>query len=188
MQGPKNHANLRVDLFHRVLGVALNRTFGSSLVLRMCLLILLSLGVFAYGGYRLVVEPAINELALSQMSSVAQKVQARLESSFSGVETSLQSSRTWAENTQSRPTPEFLARFAETFIPVIAHRAETSAIIFADDSGREILLLRTRDGQLATRVSDPARRGKSMDWRTWNTQGQVLTQDARQIRIGISTT
>ncbi len=181
MQGPKNHANLRVDLFHRVLGVALNRTFGSSLVLRMCLLILLSLGVFAYGGYRLVVEPAINELALSQMSSVAQKVQARLESSFSGVETSLQSSRTWAENTQSRPTPEFLARFAETFIPVIAHRAETSAIIFADDSGREILLLRTRDGQLATRVSDPARRGKSMDWRTWNTQGQVLTQDARQI-------
>ena len=56
MQGPKNHANLRVDLFHRVLGVALNRTFGSSLVLRMCLLILLSLGVFAYGGYRLVVE------------------------------------------------------------------------------------------------------------------------------------
>ena len=103
MQGPKNHANLRVDLFHRVLGVALNRTFGSSLVLRMCLLILLSLGVFAYGGYRLVVEPAINELALSQMSSVAQKVQARLESSFSGVETSLQSSRTWAENTQARP-------------------------------------------------------------------------------------
>jgi len=187
MQGPKNHANLRVDLFHRVLGVALNRTFGSSLVLRMCLLILLSLGVFAYGGYRLVVEPAINELALSQMSSVAQKVQARLESSFSGVETSLQSSRTWAENTQARPTPEFLARFAETFIPVIAHRAETSAIIFADDSGREILLLRTRDGQLATRVSDPARRGKSMDWRTWNTQGQVLTQDARQIDYDVRT-
>ena len=159
----------------------MNRTFGSSLVLRMCLLILLSLGLFAYGGYRLVVDPAIDELALSRMSSVAQKVQSRLESTFSDVETSLLSNRTWAENSRAQPTPAYLARFAETFIPILAHRSETSAIVFADDTGREILLLRTRDGQLATRVSDPARRGKTMDWRTWNTQGQVLTQEERVI-------
>ncbi len=107
----------------------MNRTFGSSLVLRMCVLILLSLGLFAYGGYRLVVEPAINELALSQMSNVAQKVQVRLESSFSGVETNLQSSRTWAENTQARPNAEFLTRFTQAIITVIAHRTETSAVM-----------------------------------------------------------
>ena len=59
----------------------------------MCLLILLSLGVFAYGGYRLVVEPAINELALSEMRGVAQKVQTKIEGSFSTVETSLRTSR-----------------------------------------------------------------------------------------------
>ena len=159
----------------------MNRTFGSSLVLRMCLLILLSLGLFAYGGYRLVVQPAINELALSEMHGVAQKVQAGLESSFQGVETGLQTSRSWAENTRARPDAEHLLRFAEMFIPVIAHHTETSAIIFADDTGRELLLLRTRDGQLVTRLSDPARRGTAMDWRTWSAQGRMLTREERNI-------
>ena len=165
----------------------MTRTFGSSLVLRMCLLVLLSIGVFAYGGYSLVVAPAINDLALSQMSGVAQKVQARLEGSFSAVEVNLQSSRTWAENAQARPSADFLARFVETFIPVLAHHTETSAITFADDTGREIFLVRTRDGQLATRLSDPALRGTTMNWRTWNTQGQVITQDERQINYDVMT-
>ena len=159
----------------------MNRTFGSSLVLRMCLLILLSLGIFAYGGYRLVVEPAIHALALSEMRGVAQKVQTKIEGSFSAVETSLRTSRSWAENTQARPDAAHLARFAETFIPVIAHLPDTSAIIFADDTGREILLVRTRDGSLATRLSDPAQRGPAMDWRTWNAAGQPLSHEARTI-------
>jgi two-component system sensor histidine kinase/response regulator len=153
----------------------------------MCLLIMLSLGIFAYGGYQLVVQPAINELALSEMSGVAQKVQSRLENTFSGVEGSLQTSRNWAEITRARPTQEYLARFAETFIPVIAQRNELSAIIFADDTGREILLIRTHDGQLVTRVSDPVGRGRSMDWRTWNRRGEVLTDEKRQINYDART-
>lgn len=159
----------------------MNRSFGSSLVLRICLLLLVSLGAFALLGYRLIVQPAINELALSEMRGVAQKVQSALEATFTGVEANLQTSRSWAQNTGAQPDAQHLGRFVETFIPVIAQRAETSAIIFADDTGREILLVRTHNGELVTRISDPAQRGTSMDWRTWNAQGQMVAQEQRQI-------
>ena len=159
----------------------MNRTFGSSLVVQQCLLIMLSLVVFAYGGYHLVLQPAINELARSQMSSVAQKVQGKLESSFTGVEASLRSSRNWGEITQARPTAAFITRFNDAFIPLLQHQADVSAVIFSDETGREILLLRTPEGQLLTRLSDPAHQGTTMEWLTWSATGELLRREVRSI-------
>ena len=159
----------------------MNRSFGSSLVWRLCLLIMLSLAVFAYGGYHLILQPAINELARSQMSSVAQKVQSKLESSFTGVEASLRTSRNWGAITQAKPTAEFLSRFNDVFIPILQHQADISAIVFSDETGREVLLVRTQDGKLITRLSDPARQGKTMEWLTWSATGQLLARETRSI-------
>ncbi|MBC7619314.1 MAG: response regulator [Candidatus Saccharibacteria bacterium] len=159
----------------------MKRTFGSSLVVQQCLLIMLSLAVFAYGGYHLVLQPAINELARSQMSSVAQKVQGKLESSFTGVEASLRTSRNWGEITQARPTAAFLTRFNDAFIPLLQHQADVSAVIFGDETGREILLMRKPDGQLVTRLSDPAHQGTTMEWLTWSATGELLGREVRSI-------
>ena len=121
----------------------MNRTFGSSLVWRLCLLIMLSLAAFAYAGYHLVLQPAINELARAQMRGVAQKVQDKLETSFTGMEAGLRTSRNWGVITQAKPTAEFLPRFNDVFIPMLQHQPDISAIVFSDESGREILLVRT---------------------------------------------
>ncbi|OYU44001.1 MAG: hypothetical protein CFE44_15295 [Burkholderiales bacterium PBB4] len=174
---------LRCSIFISIkfLEIRLNRTFGSSLVLRLCMLVMLSLGVFAYGGYRLIVQPAINELALSQMSGMAQTVQSKLESSFSGVETSLKTARSWGIQTQAKPSAEFLPQFNEAFLPVLQQQPDISAIVFSDETGREIFLVRTANGNLVTRLSDPARRGRTMDWLTWDVSGKLVSRDIRMI-------
>ncbi len=112
----------------------MNRTFGSSLVLRLCLLIMLSLAVFAYAGYRMVLAPAIKELARVEMSGVSQRVQNKVENYFSEVETSLRTSGMWAINTQTKPSAESLAKFTSVFIPVLQNQAGTLDIVFADET------------------------------------------------------
>ena len=165
----------------------MNRTFGSSLVWRLCLLIMLSLAAFAYAGYHLVLQPAINELARAQMRGVAQKVQDKLETSFTGMEAGLRTSRNWGVITQAKPTAEFLPRFNDVFIPMLQHQPDISAIVFSDESGREILLVRTHDGTLVTRLSDPARQGTTMEWLTWSATGKLLGREVRNINYDART-
>ncbi len=165
----------------------MNRTFSTSLVSRMGALMALSMAAFAYGAYRLIVLPTVNELALSQMGGVAQQVQGKIDNILGGVETSLRTGRSWGQNSQALPTAANVARFTEVFIPVINQHPEISSVIFADENGREILLLRQPDGALITRTSDPARNGTRMDWRNWTTQGALASSEQRQIEYDART-
>jgi two-component system, sensor histidine kinase and response regulator len=159
-------------------------SFANSLVLRMGLLIMLALTVFAAGSYRLIVRPTVDGLAEAQMGIVSEQIEARVSRLLQTVEVTLRSSRGWGANADLDHAQ--LLRFNEFFFPIIANHGEITSVIFAHESGREILLLLAPDGRWVNRISDPAIWGKQTYWITWtpdrrleNVEIRVRDYDAR---------
>jgi PAS domain S-box-containing protein len=152
--------------------------FANSLVLRIGLLILLSLAVFAFAAYQLVGRPSVDRLAESQMRLAAEQLEARVTRLFKTVEVTLRSSHGWGLNNDIDQAQ--LLRFNEFFFPIIANHGEITSVIFAHESGREILLLMTDDGRWTNRISNPAEWGNQTYWITWNKQRQIESVDMRE--------
>ncbi|RQO78327.1 hypothetical protein DBR44_00855 [Aquitalea sp. FJL05] len=102
----------------------MKKTFASSLVLRMCGLILLSLGVFAFGCYHLIVQSTVDSLAQSQMQISAQQLDARMQRLLDTVDANLRTSQAWGRNSQWDSHTQWLQddrqqlqRFNEFFFP-----------------------------------------------------------------------
>lgn len=149
----------------------MSRTIGTSLVLRTTGLIFLSLLIFALGSYHLIVRPTIHGLAQAEMGLVSQQVESRIQRLFDAVQLSLRNSRAWGMNGELDHSQ--LVRFNAYFFPVIANHTEISSVIFADDTGQEILLLHTPDGKWVNRLSHAAKWGRKSYWLTWSA-GQTL--------------
>ena len=152
--------------------------FANSLVLRIGLLILLSLVVFTFSLYQLIGRPTVDRLAESQMRLAAEQLEARITHLFKTVEVSLRSSQGWAINGDLEQLQ--LQRFNEFFFPVIANHGEIGAVIFAHESGREILLLVTADGHWINRISNPAEWGSQAYWITWDKNRQIEKVEMRE--------
>lgn len=139
-------------------------SFADSLALRMGLLIMLALAVFSAGSYRLIVRPTVDGLAEAQMGIVSEQIEARVSRLLQTVEVTLRSSRGWGASADLDHAQ--LLRFNEFFFPIIANHGEITSVIFAHESGREILLLLTPDGRWVNRISDPAIWGQQTYWVT----------------------
>lgn len=131
--------------------------FASSLVLRIGLLILLSLAAFTISLYYLIGRPTVDRLAETQMLLAAEQLEARYTRLMKTVEITLRSSQGWGKN--SDLDLNRLLHFNEFFFPIIANHGEITSVIFAHESGREILLLMTDDGRWINRLSNPAEWG-----------------------------
>jgi PAS domain S-box-containing protein len=152
--------------------------FANSLVLRIGLLILLSLAVFAFALYQLIGRPTVDRLAESQMRLAAEQLEARVTRLFKTVEVTLRSSHGWGLNNDIDQAQ--LLRFNEFFFPIIANHGEITSVIFAHESGREILLLMTDDGRWTNRISNPAEWGNQTYWITWDKNRQIESVDMRE--------
>src|SRR5574343_1958764 len=152
--------------------------FANSLVLRIGLLILLSLAAFTLSLYLLIGRPPVDRLAESQMQLAAEHLEARLTRLFKTVEVTLRSSQGWGKNANIDQTR--LLRFNEFFFPIIAHHGEISSVIFAHESGREILLLMTEDGRWINRISNPAEWGNQTYWITWSKDRAIEAVEMRE--------
>ncbi|NTV68600.1 MAG: response regulator [Azonexaceae bacterium] len=152
--------------------------FANSLVLRIGLLILLSLAVFAFAAYQLVGRPSVDRLAESQMRLAAEQLEARVTRLFKTVEVTLRSSQGWGLNNDIDQAQ--LLRFNEFFFPIIANHGEITSVIFAHESGREILLLMTDDGRWTNRISNPAEWGNQTYWITWNKNREIENVEMRE--------
>ena len=146
-------------------------SFTNSLVLRIGLLIILSLAAFTVGLYLLIGRPTVERLAESQMMLSAEQLEARYTRLLKTVEVTLRSSQGWGKN--SDIDQQQLLRFNEFFFPIIANHGEITSVIFAHESGREILLLQSDDGRWVNRISDPAAWGLQTYWITWNNNRQI---------------
>lgn len=154
-------------------------SFGTSLVIRISGLILLSLAVFAFGTYRLVVQPTVSGLAHAEMALVSQQIEARIQRLFESVEMTLRSSWGWGMNGDLDHRQ--LSRFNEFFFPIISSHVEISSVNFANESGREILLLRTPDGKWVNRLSNPAVWGRKTYWLTWGADRVLEKSEMREL-------
>jgi PAS domain S-box-containing protein len=152
--------------------------FANSLVLRIGLLILLSVAVFAFALYQLIGRPTVDRLAESQMRLAAEQLEARVTRLFKTVEVTLRSSHGWGVNSDIDQAQ--LLRFNEFFFPIIANHGEITSVIFAHESGREILLLMTDEGRWLNRISNPAEWGNQTYWITWNKNRQIENVEMRE--------
>lgn len=160
-------------------GVSLKQPgFANSLVLRIGLLILLSLAVFTFSLYLLIGRPTIDRLTESQMRLAAEQLDARVTRLFKTVEVTLRSSQGWAISSDIEQSQ--LRRFNEFFFPIIANHGEISSVIFAHESGREILLLLTGDGHWINRISNPEEWGSQSYWITWDKRRQIEKVEMRE--------
>ena len=160
-------------------GVSLKQPgFANSLVLRIGLLILLSLAVFTFSLYLLIGRPTIDRLTESQMRLAAEQLDARVTRLFKTVEVTLRSSQGWAISSDIEQSQ--LRRFNEFFFPIIANHGEISSVIFAHESGREILLLLTSDGHWINRISNPEEWGSQSYWITWDKRRQIEKVEMRE--------
>jgi two-component system, sensor histidine kinase and response regulator len=145
--------------------------FANSLILRIGWLILFALAAFTLSLYLLIGRPTIDRLAESQMRLMSEQLEARLGRLFKSVEATLHSSQSWGMNgglDQSQ-----LLRFNEFFFPIIANHGEIASVIFAHESGREILLMHGDDGRWINRISDPDHFGQQTYWITWSPEREI---------------
>jgi len=152
--------------------------FASSLVLRIGLLILLSLAAFTISLYYLIGRPTVDRLAETQMLLAAEQLEARYTRLLKTVEITLRSSQGWGKNSDIDQTR--LLHFNEFFFPIIANHGEITSVIFAHESGREILLLMTDDGRWINRISNPADWGNQTYWITWDKNRQIESVEMRE--------
>ncbi|HMX17360.1 MAG TPA: PAS domain S-box protein, partial [Rhodocyclaceae bacterium] len=152
---------------------------ANSLILRIGLLILASLAVFAAASYRLILQPTVGSLAEAQMGLVSEQLEARVARLLQTVEATLRSSRGWGMDGDLDHAR--LLRFNEFFFPIIAHHSEINSVIFADEGGREILLLRTPDGRWLNRISNPAEWGRMTFWLTWGPGHQLEGVEMKEL-------
>ena len=160
-------------------GVSFGRPgFANSLILRIGLLILLALAAFAFALYHLIGQPTINRLTKSQMELAAQQLEGRFTSLIRTVEVTLRSSQGWGR--AGDIDHDQLLRFNEFFFPIIANHGEINSVIFAHESGREILLLLASDGRWINRISNPQAWGKQTFWITWSAAKQIESVEMRE--------
>ncbi len=152
--------------------------FANSLIMRIGLLILLALIAFAAALYQLIGMPTVDRLARSQMELAAGQLEARYTRLIKTVEITLRSSQGWGRN--SDLDLDGLLRFNEFFFPIIAHHDEITSVVFAHESGREILLLMTKEGRWINRISNPEAWGTQTYWITWDTKRQIERVEMRE--------
>ncbi|MCG2575818.1 response regulator [Dechloromonas sp. XY25] len=152
--------------------------FAKSLIPRIGLLILLALAAFTFGLYHLIGRPTVDRLAKTQMERAAEQLDARFGLLIKTVEVTLRSSQGWGKNGELDLSQ--VLRFNEFFFPIIANHGEITSVIFAHESGREILLLMTDDGRWLNRISNPAEWGNQTYWITWNAQREIEKVELRE--------
>ncbi|HLO61936.1 MAG TPA: hypothetical protein VK165_03130, partial [Azonexus sp.] len=152
--------------------------FAQSLILRIGLLILLALAAFTFSLYQLIGRPTVDRLAKTQMERTAEQLEARFGLLIKTVEVTLRSSQGWGKNGDLDLNQ--LLRFNEFFFPIIANHGEITSVIFAHESGREILLLMADDGRWVNRITNPQEWGNQTYWITWNAQREIEKIELRE--------
>lgn len=133
-------------------------TIRRALIVRVSILIITLLLVFAWSAIHFIIAPSVTALANSQMSQASGELEARVKQLFGTVETTLRTSRDWG--LQGQLDIDDLPKFNDYLFAVIANHPEISSALLATESGCEILLLLNDDGTWVNRISAPDHWGK----------------------------
>lgn len=154
---------------------SLNATsIRKALVLRFVGLIAFSFLILSVALYFFVVVPVARETASDELARTASKVEARVENVVSNTEQIAWMAREWARN--SEITLDNFQSFALLFAPILHKSAIVSSVVFADNQGRELMLLHQQKGQWRIRITDREKWGNRQKVLQWRDDGRVLSE------------
>ena len=154
------------------------RSLRHDLIWQTWSLVTLAILVFAITAYFLVFSRMVDELAASAMYKGANVIRAQVEALFSQIDRIADDTREWGHNHTF--TIDDLGRFNRLFIPILAERELISSLRFAEETGREFLLVRMPNGEWHNRITDRERWGREQYWRKWGQGYTLLGEEWRE--------
>ena len=145
------------------------------LIRRTWLLVSLTVLAFGLAMYFLILSPLFDRLAASELRQGVEIAGERVELLFEDIERMIDTARRWGLREQF--TLDELHSFDRLFEPFVASQPRVTSLLFADERGREFLLLKMPDGEWRNRVSDPQRWGRRQQIFTWRDSLPPLTAE-----------
>jgi PAS domain S-box-containing protein len=146
-----------------------------ALLVRFAGLILLTFAIFAGGFYVFVLVPTAQQIAESEMRRAQKEIEGSWLALVSQIEEAVLAARAWGV-AGDLDLNEY-RNFNRRFIPILEHHRQISAVLVADDSGRETFLLKQSGGAWRTRITDLANWGKRQRWLTWAADGELAGEE-----------
>lgn len=150
------------------------------LIRRTWLLVSLTVLAFGLAMYFLILSPLFDRLAASELRQGAEIAGERVELLFEDIERMIDTARRWGLREQF--TLDDLHGFDGLFEPFVASQPRVTSLLFADERGREFLLLKMPNGEWRNRVSDPQRWGQRQQIFSWRDSPPPLTEGEWQER------
>ena len=130
---------------------------------------------FVFAAWWLVARPMQEELAQAQVARAAERGRDSVRSLVGQIERVL---LTGADlGLQGSFRLDDVEGFNRLFIPFLKNRPQVSAVVFADDTGREIFLLRQPNNEWHTRITNIGKMGKRQQWLKWSSSGELLSSE-----------
>lgn len=131
--------------------------------------------VFVFAVWWLVARPIQDELAQSQVARTAERARDSITSLVEQIERML---LTGADlGLQGSFNLDDVEGFNRLFIPFLKNRPQVAGVVFADDTGREIFLLRQPGNEWHARVTNIPKWGKRHYWLKWSQSGELLSSE-----------
>ena len=137
--------------------------------------VLLTLAIFAVATYWLLVMPTEQELAEQQMLRSAARAREPLRATIAAIERVVLVSR--EQGLRGLLSIDDPVQFNRAMLPILTTMPQTVAFILAREDGRELFLIKTRDGW-DNRVRNDQRFGAGrQQWHRWNGAGALVTTE-----------
>ena len=146
------------------------RSLRQDLIWRTWLLVTLTFVAFAIAVHFTVFSPMVDELAASAMRQGSHVAREQVEGVFAQIDRVANDAREWGRNRNYNLDDVW--QFNHLFIPFLSRRPRIASLMVAEDSGRELTLLKPPDGAWQNRITDPRqgeRRQQWLQWRDFNT-------------------
>jgi PAS domain S-box-containing protein len=149
-------------------------TIRKAMVMRFVGLIAFAFLILALALYYLIVVPVAREAASDELAHTADKVEARVESVVNSTEEIAWIAREWARNGQIKLGD--YQGFARLLIPLLHKSTATNSVLFADDHGREMMLLHQQKGLWRIRITDKQAWGRRQKVLMWHGTGGLQSE------------
>ena len=153
------------------------RSLRQDLIWRTWLLVTLTFVAFAIAAYFTVFSPMVDELAASAMRQGSHVAREQVEGVFAQIDRVANDAREWGRN--HNYNLDDVWQFNHLFIPFLSQRPRIASLMVAEDSGRELMLLKTPDGAWHNRITDPRQENRRQQWLQWRDLNTLRAEEWR---------
>jgi len=152
------------------------RSVRTQLLLGIAGVVMLTVLLFAAAVWRLILQPAEDDLAARDMHHQATAASSQVRSLIVGVERIVETARQWGRSRQLS-IGDYEA-FDHLVLPLIRNRPDIDAALFASEDGQEIHLFRTERGW-DNQLTNVAKNPNTQRWVHWDRAGGFLGDETR---------